>query len=120
MFGRMKDFLARAGAGGGGAGGYEVLALPTVQVAAFPVEIEWVTEIDGQPQATYLDWMRSCSRITVTAHPSVSVPAGFTESGLPVGLQLVGAYGADLRLLAVAKAVSAVLNPDGAIRPELG
>ncbi|HEY1915978.1 MAG TPA: amidase family protein [Streptosporangiaceae bacterium] len=116
LFGRMKDFLA-----GGGAGrGYEVLALPTVQVAPFPVEVEWVSEIDGRPQETYLEWMRSCSRITVTTHPSVSVPAGFTEGGLPVGLQLVGAYGGDLRLLAAAKAVSAVLSPGGAVRPGLG
>jgi amidase len=63
-----------------------------------------VREIDGQPQETYIDWMRSCSRITVTAHPAVSVPAGFTPEGLPVGLQLVGPYGSDLRLLQIAQA----------------
>jgi amidase len=54
---------------------------------------------------TYIDWMRSCSRITVTAHPAVSVPAGRTAAGLPVGLQLVGRYGADRRLLEIAAAV---------------
>jgi amidase len=62
--------------------------------------------------------MRSCSRITVTAHPAVSVPAGLTASGLtasgltasglPVGLQLVGPYGGDLRLLEIAAAVMAL------------
>jgi Asp-tRNA(Asn)/Glu-tRNA(Gln) amidotransferase A subunit family amidase len=82
-----------------------VLALPTVQVVPFPVEQEWVTEIDGQPMSTYLDWMRSCSRITVSAHPAVSVPAGRTDSGLPVGLQLVGHYGGDRRLLEIAAAI---------------
>ena len=86
-------------------GRYEVLALPTVQVLPFPVEQEWVTEINGEPMTTYIDWMRSCSRITVTAHPAVSVPAGLTAAGLPVGLQLVGRYGADRRLLEIAAAI---------------
>jgi amidase len=86
-------------------GGYEVLALPTVQVVPFPVEQEWVTEINGEPMTTYIDWMRSCSRITVTVHPAVSVPAGLTAAGLPVGLQLVGRYGADRQLLEIAAAI---------------
>jgi amidase len=101
IFGRMRQFLTR----------YDVLALPTVQVPPFPTDVQWVQEIDGVPQETYLDWMRSCSRITVTAHPAVSVPAGFTPDGLPVGLQLVGRFGADRELLEVAAAVTAVLNP---------
>jgi amidase len=99
IFARMKSFLAD--------GRYEVLALPTAQVVPFPVEQEWVTEINGEPMATYIDWLRSCSRITVTAHPAVSVPAGLTPSGLPVGLQLVGRYGGDRRLLEIAAAIAA-------------
>jgi amidase len=97
IFRRFSAFLAD--------GRYEVLALPTVQVVPFPVEQEWVTEINGEPMTTYIDWMRSCSRITVTAHPAVSVPAGRTAAGLPVGLQLVGRYGADRRLLEIAAAI---------------
>jgi amidase len=100
LINRMRAFLSgrRDGAG------FDLLALPTAQVVPFPVEVEWVTEIAGQPQHTYIDWMRTCSRITVTAHPAVSVPAGFTGGGLPVGLQLVGPYGGDLRLLRIAQA----------------
>jgi amidase len=64
-----------------------------------------VTEINGEPMPTYIDWMRSCSRITVTAHPAVSVPARLTAAGLPVGLQLVGRYGADRQLLEIAAAI---------------
>lgn len=92
--------------------GYDVLAAPTVQVAPFPVEQEWVTAINGIPQHTYIDWLRSCSRITVTGHPAVSVPAGFTADGLPVGLQLVGRYGSDDRLLSIAGAVAPALFPE--------
>jgi amidase len=96
---------------------YDVLAAPTVQVAPFPVEQEWVTAINGIPQDTYIDWLRTCSRITVTAHPAVSVPAGFTEDGLPVGLQLVSRYGSDDRLLAIAGAVAEALLPEPARPP---
>ena len=102
VFGQMKAFLR----------GYDVLAAPTVQVVPFPVEQEWVTAINGIPQGTYIDWLRSCSRITVTGHPAVSVPAGFTTDGLPVGLQLVGRYGTDDRLLSIAEAVARVLLPE--------
>jgi len=101
IFDRMKKFLR----------GYDVLALPTVQVTPFPVEQEWVTEINGVPQRTYIDWMRTCSRITVTAHPSVSVPAGLSADGLPVGLQLVGRYGSDERLLAIAEPIRQATLP---------
>ena len=65
-------------------------------------------------QDTYIDWLRSCSRITVTGHPAISVPAGFTAGGLPVGLQLVGRYGTDDRLLSIAGAVAQVLLPEPA------
>jgi len=99
IFGRMREFL----------GGFDVLALPTVQVLPFPVEREWLTHINGVPQETYIDWMRTCSRITVTEHPAVSVPAGLSADGLPAGLQLVGPYGSDERLLAIAEAVGQVI-----------
>jgi len=56
------------------------------------------------PQESYLDWMRSAYLISVTGLPAISVPAGFTPDGLPVGLQLVGRRRADWHLLAVAAA----------------
>ena len=97
---------------------FDVLAAPATQVAPFPVEIEWVDEIDGHHLAKYTDWMRSCSRITVTAHPAVSVPCGFTDDGLPVGLQLVGCYGDETGLLAAAEQVMEATGA-GARRPSL-
>jgi amidase len=60
--------------------------------------------------ATYLDWMRAAYFITVTGCPAISVPAGTTSDGLPVGIQLVARHGADRRLLEVAAAVEALLS----------
>jgi amidase len=85
----------------------DVLACPVSQVAPFDVELDWVREINGRPQATYIDWMASCYRITMTGLPAISVPAGFTPAGLPVGLQLVGARRSDWDLLGVARAFEA-------------
>ena len=90
---------------------FDVLALPTVQVVPFPVEFDWVREIDGVPMTNYLEWMRSCTDITVTGCPAMSVPGGYTASGLPVGLQLVARPGAELLLLQVAYA----LDGDGVV-----
>ncbi len=90
---------------------FDVLALPTVQVVPFPVEFDWVREIDGVPMTNYLEWMRSCTDITVTGCPAMSVPGGYTASGLPVGLQLVARPGAELLLLQVAHA----LDGDGVV-----
>lgn len=94
LYHRMRAFFDR----------FDVLALPVSQVPAFPVEWEYPREICGQPQPTYLDWMRSCYFITVTGHPALSVPAGFTPDGVPLGLQLVGRHRGDLELLRVGHA----------------
>jgi amidase len=84
--------------------GFDVLACPVSQVPPFDVDLDWVHQIDGVPQESYLDWMRSAYLISVTGLPAISVPAGFTPGGLPVGLQLVGRRRADWHLLAVAAA----------------
>lgn len=83
---------------------YDVLACPTTQVAPFPVDQEWVTEIDGHEMRTYIEWMRACTDVTVMGCPAISVPAGFTAAGLPVGLQLVARPRADAQLLRIAHA----------------
>jgi amidase len=83
---------------------YDVLVLPVSQVPPFPADQEYPTEIDGRPMESYLDWMKSAYFITVTGCPAISVPAGTTPEGLPVGLQIVAPHGADRRLLEIAAA----------------
>ena len=71
---------------------YDFLVLPVSQVAPFDIAQPYVTEINGEPMTTYLDWMRSCYYISVTGLPAISVPCGFTPDGLPVGVQIVGRH----------------------------
>jgi amidase len=94
VFHAMRSFLER----------YEFLLLPTAQVPPFPVDQPYVTEIDGVKLANYMEWMKSCYLISATSHPAISVPAGFTDEGLPVGLQIVGRYRDDLGVLQLAHA----------------
>jgi len=89
---------------------YDVLALPAAQVAPFSVETEFPMAIDGVAMADYLDWMTTCCVITPTGCPALSLPAGFTSAGLPVGLQLVARVGNDRALLEAAAALEAA-NP---------
>lgn len=81
---------------------YDVLALPTAQVAPFDIELDWPRHVDGEVMETYIDWMRSCSDISVTGCPAISMPSGFTAGGLPVGVQFVGRPGGDVDLLGFA------------------
>jgi amidase len=83
---------------------FDLLVAPSAQVVPFPVEDEYPSEVAGVEMPHYLGWMRVCSRLTVSAHPIAAVPAGFTAGGLPVGMQLVGRYAGDRRLLELAAA----------------
>ena len=100
QFMRMSAFLER----------FDVLILPVSQVLPFPVEEDWPRSIAGVPMATYIDWMQSCSLITMTSHPALSLPCGFTPEGLPVGAQIVGRYRGEADLLAFAAAWEAALG----------
>jgi amidase len=83
---------------------HHFLVLPATQVPPFDVTRPYVTEINGERLPTYIDWMRSCSDITVTGLPAISVPCGFTDDGLPVGVQIVGRHQDDFGVLQLAHA----------------
>jgi amidase len=81
---------------------YDYFVLPVTQVSPFDVTSPYPTQIGNVPMTTYIDWMRSCWYITFMANPAISVPAGFTETGLPVGLQIVGRHRDDWSVLQLA------------------
>ncbi len=97
---------------------YDVLAIPAAQVPAFPVETEFLTEINGVQMPDYLGWMMAACIITPTGCPAICIPAGFTSEGLPVGLQLVARVGQDHKLLEIASAMEAS-NPQHHLAPPL-
>lgn len=109
IFRRMQEFMAR----------YEFLLMPVNQVPPFPLEEAWPRSIEGVKMDTYIDWMKSCHHITVTGHPAISVPAGFTrdEPPLPVGLQIVGRYRDERALLQIARAFEATNGLTSAFPP---
>jgi len=94
LYERMRSFMQH----------YEFLILPVNQVPPFDVDQPYVTEINGVAMDTYIDWMKSCYFITVTGHPAISVPCGFTAEGLPVGIQIVGRHQDDFGVLQLAYA----------------
>ncbi|SHN45871.1 amidase [Cryptosporangium aurantiacum] len=97
---------------------YDVLIAPVSQVAPFDVDEEYPRIVAGQEQHSYLDWMRSAYHVTVLGAPAISVPAGFTPDGLPVGLQIVTRPRSDLLTLQVAAAFEAATG-HGRRRPPL-
>jgi amidase len=94
IFQRMSQFMER----------YDAFVCAVNQVPPFAIDIAYPTEIDGEKMETYIDWMRSAYYVTVTRMPAISVPAGFTPDGLPVGIQIVGKFRGDLELLKIAYA----------------
>jgi amidase len=93
LYGRFAQFMAEV----------DILAVPTAAVPPFPVEQRYVESINGQKMPSYIDWILITSIVTMTGLPSVSVPAGFTKTGLPVGLMLVGRPRGEAALLSAAK-----------------
>jgi len=95
----------------------ELLILPTVAVPPFPVEQPYPTHINGKPLDNYTQWFFLTYGITVTGLPVISVPCGFTRSGLPVGLQIVGRRRQEAMVLRAAAAFEAAAPWAGKIPP---
>ena len=108
LFQRMHSFFKE----------YDYFICPVSQVPPFNVQTTYITEIQNEKMETFIDWMKSCYYITLTGCPSISVPAGFTPSGLPIGMQIVGKYRDDLGVLQLAHAFEQITE-FWKIRPEV-
>ncbi len=93
---------------------YDLLLTPTLCLPAFPLGIVGPSEVAGR-KMTHLGWTL-CYPFNYSGQPAVSVPAGWTASGLPVGLQIVGRRLEDALVLRAAAAFEA-LRPWAARRP---
>jgi amidase len=91
---RMRRFQER----------YEFILCAVNQLPPFDATLDWPKTIEGVKMEHYIAWMKSAYWITATFRPAISVPAGFTSDGLPVGLQIVGRHRADFSVLQIAEA----------------
>jgi amidase len=98
LYHRMEEFFES----------HDLLICPAASITPFPVEQRYVEEIDGTPCRTYIDWFAITFALTMTACPVVSLPCGFTESGLPVGIQIVGKARSEAALLSAAHRIEEV------------
>jgi len=89
---RMRQFQER----------YEFMLCAVNQVPPFDATLDWPKQIEGVAMEHYVAWMKSAYWITATFRPAISVPAGFTPEGLPVGIQIVGRHREDFALLQIA------------------
>ena len=94
LYHRMREFFKK----------YDFLVLPVSQVAPFSIDEEYPTSINGVKMQTYIDWQKTAYHISALGNPAISVPAGFTNTHLPVGIQIVGRHRDDFGVLQLAHA----------------
>ena len=79
---------------------YDVLVCPTVVAPPFDVDTRYLAEMEGHTFPTYISWLIATFALTLTGCPTISVPCGFTKSGLPVGIQIMAPWKEEGYLLA--------------------
>src|SRR5438552_1530533 len=92
---------------------YDLLLAPATIVPPFPVENRHVSECAGKTFDNYVEWLGIVYAITLACCPALSLPCGFTASGLPVGLQMVAPPRGDAQLLAGARVLEDILGLRG-------
>jgi Asp-tRNA(Asn)/Glu-tRNA(Gln) amidotransferase A subunit family amidase len=78
---------------------YDFLAIPTAQVFPYPKTTQWPTEIEGREMDTYHRWMEVVILASLAGIPVINVPVGFDNEGRPMGIQIMGNFGEDKKVL---------------------
>jgi len=95
----------------------DVLALPTAQTWPFDAALRWPHNIAGREMDTYHRWMEVTIYATFAGLPCISVPVGFSPTGLPMGMQLIGRPRGDLAVLQLAHAYEQTAQDVLGIKP---
>lgn len=98
---------------------FDALVLPSAQVFPFDADIRWPETVAGRTMATYHHWMDIVVPASIAGLPTLAVPAGFSTSGLPMGMQLIGPRGADLAVLQLGEAYHQATEWPQRRRPEI-
>ncbi len=91
-------------------GQFDFLVLPTAQVFPFSKEVHWPSEVAGREMDTYHRWMEVVIGGSLAGNPIVNVPAGFDELGRPMGMQVMGRFGEDKKVMEFALAYEQVTD----------
>ena len=83
---------------------YDYFVAPTAQVFPFDVDQHWPREIAGQKMQTYHEWMKGVLLVTMSGCPALAAPAGFSDRGLPMGIQIIAPNRRELSCLQLAYA----------------
>ena len=97
---------------------YDFLALPTAQVFPYPKDLTWPREIAGRQMDTYHRWMEVVMYASIAGLPVINVPVGFDVQGRPMGMQIIGNFGEDKKVLEFGLAYEQV-TPYLQMRPDL-
>jgi Asp-tRNA(Asn)/Glu-tRNA(Gln) amidotransferase A subunit family amidase len=103
--------------------GTDILLAPAITLSPRAWSELAPTEIDGVPTRTYFHWLANAYAVTLPGHPALSLPLGLDKLGMPFGLQIIGARGADAQVVAVAAAIEAAAAGDATLGrpvPDLG
>jgi amidase len=88
---------------------YDVILAPVAAVCAFPHDhrpaLMRKLKCSDDRSLSYLELMNWVALPTVLELPATAMPAGLTEAGLPVGMQIIGPHGSDTRTLGIARAI---------------
>ena len=89
---------------------YDFLVMPTSQTFPFDIKETWPHQIAGKTMNTYHEWMKATCMVTMSGCPSLAVPAGFSSTGLPIGIQIVGPAHHDMDCLKIGHAYQQANN----------
>ena len=82
---------------------FDFLAMPSAQIFPFKKELKYPEKISGHTLDTYHRWMEIVIFASLLGLPVISVPVGFNQKGLPMGMQIIGKKSDDLKVVSFAK-----------------
>jgi amidase len=95
---------------------YDLIVSPTCPVSPFPWQVPFLAEMDGRPLENYYRWLGLTYVVSLLTNPALSLPGGTDHAGMPFGLQLVGPFRGDRRVLDIAQALESAFSHDDDLR----
>ena len=89
----------------------DALIFPTTILPAAPIGDDDMTELNGEQVPTFPTFIHNTDPGSIAGIPGISIPAGVTSTGLPVGIEIDGPAGSDRHLLAVAALLESAMPP---------